>query len=55
MIQLLERVLKIGSDSITFFDACKVHKVRRSVYFMIEVFRITQHKFILHIGVMSHT
>ena len=51
----LEGILEISSYGVTLLYTSEVHEVRRSVYFMIEILRITQHQFVLHVCFMSHT
>ena len=54
-VSLSEGIVPIGTDTITFFDSSKVHKMRGTVHFVVEFFGVGQVKFVLHVWIVTNT
>ncbi len=49
-----EGVIAIGGCDVTLFDGGEIHKVRRSMHLVVELFGVGQVEFVLHLRVVAH-
>lgn len=52
---LSKGIISVRPNAVTLFNCGKVHKVRRSMNLVVELFRICQVKVVLHVGIVTNT
>ena len=53
--KLREHVISISADNFHIFHGAEVEEVRRTMYFVIELFGIGQLQFVTHVGGVANT